>query len=67
MFIQSPHPITHETTGLPDYRYRIGLEWSGHATQQHVIRFCDEWVGSSSDYFEAVEIAAEHDAQRIAA
>lgn len=30
-----------------DRRYTIQREWCGYARPQHVIRFCDAWVGSA--------------------
>lgn len=57
------NPIRHDN-GKPDYRYRIGLEHCGHEKPHYVVRFCDDWIGSSAFYSSAVMLAAGHNARR---
>lgn len=49
-----------------DRRYTIEREWTGHARPQHVVRFCDGWVGSASSAQKAVALRASHAAARAA-
>ncbi len=49
-------PLRHDTGGR-DYRYSITAEFCGHATAQHVVRYCDEWIGSRPDYKSALCLA----------
>jgi len=49
-----------------DKRYTIGLEFTGHPSgvQQHVARFCGEFIGSASMKAGAKILIAEHVAKR---
>ena len=47
-----------------DPRYTITKEWTGKEKPQFVVRFCDEWICSSSFYSSAVLRAVGHNAER---
>ena len=47
-----------------DPRYTISKEWTGKEKPQFVVRFCDEWICSSSFYSSAVIRAVGHTAER---
>lgn len=63
----NPHPVTQN--GAPDRRYRIGHEFTGHESgkAQFVVRFCGEFVASSSFYSSAAARAVGHNALRLGA
>ena len=46
-----------------DRRYTITLEFCGHETAMHVVRFCGEWV-SSHKYEDAAIVRAVGEAAR---
>jgi len=50
-----------------DKRYTITQEYTGHpsAKPQFVVRFCNDWVGSSQFYNSAVVRAVGHNAERM--
>jgi len=47
-----------------DARYHIGLEFTGADSQQHVVRFCGEWVSPHSDLKDAEEAQQLHQNNR---
>lgn len=49
-----------------DRRYTIQREWTGHARPQHVVRFCNGWVGAASSARQARALRATHAAGRAA-
>lgn len=53
------YPIAH-ADGTPDRRYTIGVEFTGHEKPQYVVRFCDEYLDTFSDNFDALECALDH-------
>ncbi|MES2300875.1 MAG: hypothetical protein V4521_02180 [Pseudomonadota bacterium] len=63
----NPHPVTQN--GAPDRRYRIGLEFTGHASgkPQYVVRFCGEFIGSGTFYSTALMCATGHNQRRLGA
>ena len=58
------YPIRHDAGGT-DFRYSIRQEYTGAAQgKQWVVRFCNEWVGSSQFYGSALVQAVAHNARR---
>ena len=47
-----------------DSRYTIQKEWTGKDKPQFVLRFCDEWIFSSSFYSSVLIRAIGHNAER---
>lgn len=43
-----------------DPGYTIALEWCGHATKRHVLRFCGDFIDSFASYGGAVVRAVGH-------
>ena len=48
-----------------DGRYSNSLEWTGKETQQHVARFCGEWIGSAATKQGAEALCANHHNERV--
>ena len=47
-----------------DNRYTITLEFCGHETAMHVVRFCDAWLSCHKTKGAALVAAAGHAARR---
>lgn len=59
------HPISHEGTNgsIKDTRYTIALEYCGHHTPRHVLRFCGNFIAQSRSRSAMVLRAVGHNAQ----
>ena len=53
------------TKTKPDARYTIALEHAGHASPQHVTRFCGQWLAASATRDEAIQAARQHRAATL--
>ena len=49
-----------------DRRYTIQRMWCGYPRQQHVVQFCDEWVGCAPNRAGAIAIRAANVTLRAA-
>lgn len=57
-------PTRHTPLRTRDRRYAVAREFCGHTRAQHVVRFCDAWLGSAPTHGAALNIVAAHAAAR---
>lgn len=46
---------------IKDKRYSVNLEWCGYPEQRHVVRFCGDYIGNTTEWTKAWILCIIHD------